>query len=51
MMDAFDQTDVLNKAAAIYRTALSFGSEPEGMTDIQMKEIQELFKLPKTRVK
>ena len=51
MMDAFDQTDVLNKAACIYRAALSFGSEPEGMTDAQMKDIQELFKLPKTRVK
>lgn len=51
MMDAFDQTDVLNKAACIYRSALSFGSEPEGMTEAQMKEIQDLFNLPKSRVK
>ncbi len=51
MMDAFDQTDVLNKAACIYRASCDFGAEPEGMTDAQMKEIQELFNLPKTRVK
>ncbi len=50
MMDAFDQTDVLNKAACIYRAALAFGSEPEGMTDAQMKGIQDLFHLPKERL-
>lgn len=50
MMDAFDQTDVLNKAACIYRAALAFGSEPEGMTDAQMKGIQELFHLPISRI-
>ena len=50
MMDAFDQTDVLNKAACIYKTALQFGPEPEGMSPESMAEIQTLFKLPKTRV-
>ena len=49
MMDAFDQTDVLNKAACIYKTACQMGTPPEGMTDAQMTEIQELFHLPKTR--
>ena len=51
MMDAFDQTDVLNKAACIYKAACQMGTPPEGMSDAQMREIQELFHLPKTRVK
>lgn len=51
LMDAFDQTDVLNKAACIYKAACQMGTPPEGMTDAQMREIQELFHLPKTRVK
>ena len=50
MMDAFDQTDVLNKAACIYMSAKNMGFEPDGMTDASMKEIQEVFNLPKTRV-
>ena len=50
MMDAFDQTDVLNKAACIYMSAKNMGFEPAGMTDASMKEIQEVFNLPKTRV-
>lgn len=49
IMDAFDQTDVLNKAATIYLRAKSMGFEPEGMTDAQMKEIQEVFHLPTSR--
>ena len=48
-MDAFDQTDVLCKAAKIYLAACSMGSEPEGMTDEAMKEIQQVFNLPKQR--
>ena len=32
IMDAFDQTDVLCKAANIYMCARSMGSEPDGMT-------------------
>ncbi len=51
IMDAFDQTDVLCKAANIYLCAKAMGSEPEGMTDEAMREVQEVFKLPKTRVK
>ena len=49
IMDAFDQTDVLNKAATIYLRAKSMGFEPEGMTDAAMKEIQEVFHLPTER--
>lgn len=49
VMDAFDQTDVLNKAANIYMCAKNMGFEPDGMTDAAMKEIQDVFKLPKSR--
>lgn len=51
IMDAFDQTDVLCKAANIYMCSRSMGSEPEGMTDAAMKEVQDVFKLPKKREK
>ena len=47
IMDAFDQVDVLNKAAQIYIAAKAMGFEPEGMTDAQMKEMSVAFKLPK----
>lgn len=53
IMDAFDQVDVLNKAANIYMYAKTIGQtvgeEPEGMTDEAMKEVQEVFHLPKSR--
>ena len=49
IMDAFDQTDVLCKAANIYMCARNMGSEPDGMTAAQMKEVQDVFSLPKTR--
>ena len=49
IMDAFDQTDVLCKAANIYMCARNFGSEPDGMTEADMKEIQEVFQLPTSR--
>ena len=49
IMDAFDQTDVLCKAANIYMCAKAMGSEPDGMTAEQMKEVQDVFKLPKKR--
>lgn len=49
IMDAFDQTDVLCKAANIYMCARSMGSEPDGMTETDMREIQDIFRLPKTR--
>ena len=49
IMDAFDQTDVLCKAAKIYIAARSMGTEPEGMTDEAIKEIQQVFNLPKAR--
>lgn len=49
IMDAFDQVDVLNKAAIIYMRAKSMGFEPDGMTDEAMKEVQDVFHLPKQR--
>ena len=49
IMDAFDQTDVLCKAANIYMCARSMGSEPDGMTDEEMRDIQQTFNLPTTR--
>ena len=49
IMDAFDQTDVLCKAANIYMCARNMGSEPDGMTEADIKEIQDVFKLPKVR--
>jgi len=49
IMDAFDQTDVLCKAANIYMCARSMGSEPDGMTDEAMREVQQVFKLPTKR--
>ena len=47
IMSAFDQVDVLNKAAQIYISARNMGFEPEGMTDAQMQEISDVFGLPK----
>lgn len=47
IMSAFDQVDVLNKAAQIYIAARNMGFEPEGMTDAQMQEISSVFGLPK----
>ena len=49
ILDAFDQTDVLCKAAKIYLSAKAMGSEPEGMTDEAMREVQQVFRLPTTR--
>ena len=49
IMDAFDQTDVLCKAANIYMCAKSMGSEPDGMTDQEMTDIQKTFNLPTSR--
>ena len=45
IMSAFDQVDVLNKAAQIYLSARSMGFHPEGMTDAQMQELAERFGL------
>lgn len=49
IMDAFDQTDVLNKAASIYMSARNMGFEPDGMTEASMREIREVFRLPDAR--
>ena len=45
IMAAFDQVDVLNKAAQIYLSARSMGFEPEGMSEAQMNELAETFGL------
>ena len=47
IVKAFDQVDVLNKAAQIYMSARAMGFEPEGMSRSQMAEISEVFHLPK----
>jgi len=47
IMNAFDQVDVLNKAAQIYISARSMGFEPEGMNEAQMKELSVAFGLAK----
>lgn len=47
IMSAFDQVDVLNKAAQIYIAARNMGFEPEGMSDAQMQELTDVFGLPK----
>lgn len=43
--EAFDQVDVLNKAALIYEASRNMGFEPEGMTDAQMDELRVAFNL------
>ena len=47
IMSAFDQVDVLNKAALIYIASKNMGFEPEGMSYAQMKELSDTFGLPK----
>ena len=42
---AFDQVDVLNKAALIYEASRNMGFVPEGMSDEQMNELKEAFNL------
>lgn len=43
--EAFDQVDVLNKAALIYEASCNMGFVPEGMSDEQMNELKEAFNL------
>ena len=45
IMSAFDQVDVLNKAAQIYMSARNMGFVPEGMSEGQMKELADVFGL------
>ena len=47
IMSAFDQVDVLDKSVQIYISGKNMGFEPEGMSDAQMKEISDVFGLPK----
>ena len=46
IIEAFDQVDVLNKAAQIYLAARSTGNEPQGMTSEAIQQIQQIFNLP-----
>ena len=50
-MDAFDQVDVLNKAAIIYMRAKSMGFEPDGMTPQAMQQVRDVFNLPSERLR
>ncbi len=43
---AFDQIDVLNKSALIYIAAKNMGFEPDGMSQVQMKEMSVAFNFP-----
>lgn len=45
VMAAFDQIDVLSKAAQIYMTARTMGFEPAGTTQEQMDELKQVFGL------
>ena len=47
ILEAFDQVDVLNKAAQIYIAARGMGFTPDGMTDAQLRELADAFGLPK----
>ena len=47
IMSAFDQVDVLNKSALIYIASKNMGFEPDGMSNAQMKELSDVFGLPK----
>lgn len=47
IMSAFDQVDVLNKAAQIYISSRNMGFEPDGMTDAQLRDLSATFGLPK----
>lgn len=49
MMECFDQTDVLNKAACIYKTAKEFGFTADGMTPEAVQRIRDVFNLPDHR--
>ncbi|MBQ8959076.1 MAG: rhamnulose-1-phosphate aldolase [Bacteroidales bacterium] len=47
IMAAFDQVDVLNKAAQIYMSARNMGFDPEGMSERQLQELSDVFGLAK----
>ena len=47
ILSAFDQVDVLEKAAQIYLSAHSMGFEPEGISVEQMRDFADRFCLPK----
>lgn len=47
VMEAFDMIDTLSKSAQIYINSCSMGYKPEGMSQAQMKELSDVFGLPK----
>jgi rhamnulose-1-phosphate aldolase len=50
IMEAFDQTDVLCKAAKIYMCSKAMGEEPQGLSAEDITEIKKAFNLPKKRI-
>lgn len=47
VLAAFDQIDVLTKAAQIYMDGCAMGFKPEGMSQAQLAELSKVFNLPK----
>ncbi len=45
IVEAFDQVDVLSKAAQIYISARAMGFKPSGMTEQQLQQLQIAFNL------
>lgn len=45
LSEAFDFVDVANKGAIIFLQCLSAGYEPEGLSDEQLKELEDAFNL------
>jgi rhamnulose-1-phosphate aldolase len=45
IIDCFDAIDTLSKSAQIFFSARAAGHEPEGMTDRQLDDLAEAFRL------
>jgi rhamnulose-1-phosphate aldolase len=43
IISAFDQVDVLNKAAEIYQSARAMGFVPQGMSQEQLHQLEQAF--------
>lgn len=48
LIECFDAIDTLSKSAQIYLNARQAGFEPEGMTDGQLDDLVEAFRLPRS---
>lgn len=47
VIDCFDVIDTLSKSAQIYMNAKLMGFSPDGMTNEQLEELADVFKLPR----